>query len=482
MEILGFSVALLCGVLVGIGRLDVLLWVLLGVVVLGVIAWAFQVVVASPRTAGFWLFGVAVFCVTWSGVRVSGGATLSDVFLLLSPPFAIAGFLDRFTSFRLPWWLLSGAGLLALAIFIHEVLPQSEVLTPVQQAPAMFSFQDASGSSLSMGIRLLVALIGVPLVATFLVRDWGQIRVLANLWIFGIFVSCLVAVLDFSFGTGLQVSLGSSDLSQGAFGANNYGVSGADVRYVGLTFHPVALSISSSMAVPLVLSRMFSLRKAALYLPVLLVILGASLLSGSRTSILLFFVTAAIFLVWKTSYAKPLVLWIGIFILVLFVLKYGGVSVVPERFLKPGEFIASNQARVDNFGEGMSLFLSSPVIGHGFEYARQAHNIALQLLASGGFAALIGYYLVTLGYLREGIRVSQLKVRELGLDLVGVTVAFAVFLIAGVVSNTIFERYLYVPAGIIMAAAMLSREARMKRRLSRTQNRPRNDVHLDRTD
>ena len=130
----------------------------------------------------------------------------------------------------------------------------------------------------------------------------------------------------------------------------------------------------------------------------------------------------------------------------------------------------------------MSLFLSSPVIGHGFEYARQAHNIALQLLASGGFAALIGYYLVTLGYLREGIRVSQLKVRELGLDLVGVTVAFAVFLIAGVVSNTIFERYLYVPAGIIMAAAMLSREARMKRRLSRTQNRPRNDVHLDRTD
>ncbi len=101
-------------------------------------------------------------------------------------------------------------------------------------------------------------------------------------------------------------------------------------------------------------------------------------------------------------------------------------------------------------------------MGHGFEYVRGAHDIYLQLLHAGGIVALAGFLSFAVGITVTGVRLGRsAAVPEHLQGLARASVAsLAVWLAAGgVVSTPIFDRYLYIPAGLVIAIWVLRRKS-----------------------
>ncbi len=107
------------------------------------------------------------------------------------------------------------------------------------------------------------------------------------------------------------------------------------------------------------------------------------------------------------------------------------------------------QARTD--------FLHSPLFGIGPRVVNEAHDVYLQLLASGGVIALASFLVFVGGLvlaLRSGLRVDRRLALACG-------AATGTWLLVGVVENQLVEPYLYVPAGLLVGLAALARRARL---------------------
>lgn len=462
VAVFGLGISLAAGVAIGLGQgrsLAVALLVLLALAAALVVT---RAVALAPQRTGFWIFGAAVFAVSWNGIRIAESASLADLLLLFSLPFACYGLLTGFTRFRLPNWLVFGASLLVLVVLLMEILPADRLIAEAPGVRAIFSFQQSGGSNLGLGIRLLIALVVFPIVAVGIVRDWNQVRTLTNLWIAGITLSCFVAVLDAFAGTSIQTTLGSADLSQGAFGADSYGEIGPGVRYVGLMIHPVALSLSGAMIVPLILIRLSEQKKYWLYVPVLLVCSTAIFLSGSRTGMVLVAGAIVVLAIWMPKTRRLIVPGIVALVVIALTVQLMGDSLLPERFSSSDSSVrVSNARRADLLEAGVRNFINSPIRGYGFEQVRQAHNVPLQLLISGGIIALVGYLIVVFGYVREGLRLRKRAPESMRGYIDGIVLGFIVFLVASLFGNYVFDRYLYVPAALILGASYL--EFRSKR-------------------
>lgn len=453
---LGLAGALLAGALLGMGQTGLFFLILLALLTFSLLAFALSKAAVHPEKVGFWILGLAVLAVPWSGIRITGFASLADMLLVVALPFVAYSLITRRIRIRLPNWLIVGAALLALSVILTELAPKDLVVTAVPQDAGNFIYENTGGSNLQMGARLMLALVVFPLFGVFLVRNWGQVSTLTTLWTAGVSISCAVALADAFLGTGLQEMFGTSDLVEGAFGAQNYGHIGADVRYVGLAFHPVALSLSVAMVIPVLVTRMNSRRGVAIYSPLLVLVLGASYLSGSRTGVVLLIATIVLFLLLRPRSRKPILWIVAILLGIAFVATWLDLSVLPERFTT-ASISDSDTERWQRINEGISNALARPFYGYGFEVSRHAHNTLLQLLSSGGFMALFGFLSVIFVYIRTGIRLeSRIFDKSVGQDVVACALALIIFLVAGTFSNAIFDRYIYVPALIIMAAYALN--------------------------
>ncbi len=457
VEYLGFGVSALAGLLIALGQVQSLAWALVAFLGMILVLLGLRTLVDDPGILGFWLLGAAILVVPWNAIRAADSVTAADLFLVLSFPFAIYGAVDRSRRFRIPWWLVTGVALLVASVFLMELLPKAEFVAELSRRNTTYQFQEAAASNLVLGVRLIFALAVFPLMAAYLVTSWSQVRILVSLWVFGVCLSCLVAVSDAFLGTGLQEALGSSaDLGEGAFGADQYGQLGSDARYVGLTVHPVTLSLTAAMVTPVILARMKTSRDALLYLPLLLLALSGIILSGSRTGVILFLAIIVAYFLWRPHSRRPIGAAIAAFVGLLIITSWMGETLFHPRFFSSDASVAlSNEVRIDLIREGISNIARRPLVGYGFEVSRQAHNVVLQLWLSGGLIALTGFIMVAFGYVRQGFTVSKVVPEWLRSDMEGVTVAFIVFLVAGLFGNYIFDRYLYVPVAIIMAAAGL---------------------------
>lgn len=453
--VLGVGTSILAGLLLGMGQGKAFFLALVGLAVVALVILGIWVIALAPEKIGFWLFGAAILTVPWNGVRLTESVTVADFFILLALPFAAYGIVGKYRTFSLPTWLVLGAGLLAMSVLVMELLPPESLAVQISPPKTYFSFQEATGSNLGLGIRLLIAAALFPMLGVGLVSSWRQVNLLANLWVVGVVISCLVAVLDAFAGTSIQLSLGNADINAGAFGSASYGQLGADVRYVGLSIHPVALSLAASMVMPFIIIRMSVTKKYAIYLPAFIICFGGMLLSGSRTGILLLALTIVILVVWLPETRRVILAGVGILIAVIFALQAGGDSLWPERLSSSGDVAASNEFRSELLSAGIQNVFNSPIRGYGFELVRQAHNVPLQLLLSGGIVACLAYFTIVLGYLREGFRLTKSAPSKARYDMIGLTLGLIVFLAAGLFGNYVFDRYLYVPAALIMGAAYL---------------------------
>ncbi len=224
---------------------------------------------------GKWILAGAFFAMPLNALRPVSSLSYGDVVLLLALGIAVALVAIRMELPTLPRWLWLGAGLILLSALILEVLPAVNV----DRLEA--SFPDTlNQSSLTESLKLLVGAAVLPVVAATIIREWKEIGILAGAWVAGVSLSCAFAVSDAYIGTDLQL----------AFTYDIDSVIGFFViepaRSIGLTVHSNALSLTTVMATPMVLFRMTSFRRIALYYPVFLLFLLGVLLSGARAGLI----------------------------------------------------------------------------------------------------------------------------------------------------------------------------------------------------
>ncbi len=423
---------------VTVARPRVVAEILAGAAVLALLLLAARYIAASPAMArrtgldrfATWCCLAAVATTTPEAVRLSSSVSVADAFLVLT--------------------FLTLALLYAVESRPRPVVPRATLIAALLFLVSGVATAASSGSRpdlLQLG-QFVLALVGTTVIIGWAIRDSDLAARAADAWAVGAAVSCLVGVVDFAVHTGIGPRIS---------GAAFLG------REAGLTLQPNDLGVTAALVIPWVTLRLISVRsvRATLWWSSVLGTLTAGILvSGSRSALLA--VPAgviALLLVGRGVSRKlvPLVVGAGAIL---------GVAAIGARFSGSQTFVAVNRltgtstsvaasdsTRVARYHVAVSDFLSHPIAGVGYQAIRQALDIYLQLAASGGVLALAGFAVFVLWVIsadRALVRDAPAgQLRNLGGALAG---SMVVWLVYGLFQNGIYERYLYVAAGLTVAA------------------------------
>jgi hypothetical protein len=192
------------------------------------------------------------------------------------------------------------------------------------------------------------------------------------------------------------------------------------------------------------------------------VLIGGTIVSGSRGG-LLGLVVAGV-LLWTFTAGHRLLPFItteGILVGILVALGFKGYlggNIGSSRSMSSIE--GSDVERSNAFHQAVLDFKHNPLHGIGYSQLNNAHEVHLQLLASGGVLALTGFVIYMMGVLAVGVK--QIKVDRLASGLMAATVTW---LLLNFTENQVADRYLYVPAALLIGLAS-SRRSESHSRLS----------------
>lgn len=384
---------------------------------------------------GSYLIVLSSLFVTFGNLRVFyqptsqlPSATLSDL-LLLAGGVVLAGAAlvehHAVPLYSLP--LVVGSGMLTFAVAATLLVPGS------------------TGRS-SDGLLFLVGVVATPLVVAAGARARTALVVIMLFWLVSGAINGAVAFLDVAQLTSI-----------GALVAG---------RAISLSTDPNALGISCAMLVPVGMAFFLAWRNVLFRLLVTVLTVCTAVgvvVSGSRAATL-----AALFgllIVPVLSYRRR---FQAVLLSVAVLVGAGVVYIVSSQFFVSIQRLtgqlpveASDAARLDAWQAALGQISSSPLIGSGFSSIVVAHDLALQLLVSGGVIALLGYALFAGGVLRLGVRYSRAREldRQVSILSAGLTASVLLFLVYGAVANEIFNRFLYWPFGLLVAIAFISRRA-----------------------
>lgn len=391
--------------------------------------------IGLARYVALWLTGIATLLITFNAVRVGPHVTASDFVLLAAVSVSLFSLTADGTPIpRIPGWLLvAGCGLLTAGFL------------------ATFSTDDVGGSMVATG-EFALALVGVPVLLAFSADSLPRLLLIAKLWFGSALLNSVVALTDFLHVTSVGIVLGE--------------------RPSGLSVHPNHLGMAAAMTLPvgvLLATRTGkSIRSAVYFAAVAIVVLGV-LVSGSRAALLGAIAGIVLVLLLGRRMWKPVIL-VAVLGVALFVVSSTSPSsdqtpsttnpfIAIERLTKEASTGESNSLRLQYYREALSEFSDHPLTGIGFTVVRAAHDIYFQLLAAGGISALLSFTVFAMGALRTGLRISlrrQLnnEMRNLAAAL---TAGLMVWLLAALVQNLIYDRYLYVPIGLLIGLQIAAR-------------------------
>ena len=438
--LIALAVAVFAGDGAGVALLRprVVAYALAGAGLLALALLATRYIAASPAMvtrAGLdrlatWCCLAAVAMTTPEAVRLTSAVSVADVFLVLT----FAALAARYAVERTPRPMVPRAPLIAAFLFIVSGLVTATIA-------------GSKPDLLQLG-QFVLAMVGTTLIIGWAIRDTDLAGRAADAWALGAAVSSLVAVTDFVLHTGIGPHVSGATFAG---------------REAGLTLQPNDLGVTAAIVMPWVAVRLVSVRsvRAMLWWTAVLTTLTAGILvSGSRSALLA--VPAgvlALLLIGRGISRKlvPLVVTVG---------AIAGVVAIGARFSGSQTFVAVNRltgtstsvaqsdsTRVERYHVAIADFLSHPIVGVGYQSIRQALDIYLQLAASGGVLALAGFALFVAWVIasdRALVRTAPPgHLRNLGGALAG---AMVVWLVYGLFQNGIYERYLYVAAGLTVAA------------------------------
>ena len=385
------------------------------------------------------LTAVGVALVTTNGVHPIPSATAGDIALALATLMLVPLLLMRRPSyFSVPRWFVVSVAVLGLTVLVSTAT------------------NAAKASDFADGVKFMIALALTPLVIASVGASAERIALLADMWILGASVNAAVATTDF---------LGVTHIGQGITGElyNTY-----TNRSTGLAATPNHLGLVAAMALPVALSRVLSTasRRRALYLAAIVVLSGGVLSSGSRAALVAAAVGIVVLPLLHPIARKQILLGFAVVVLALAV----GAAIVPSA--RSHVLIAvhrltgsdpssapSDSVRRADLKMGFSEFRAHPLTGNGFAVVRDAHDMYLQLVDAGGILALPAFLIFAGGVCSMGLRLRRdRKLSRASQNLAAAfTASMTVWLACGIVSNEVYDRYLYLPAGLLLGLLFATR-------------------------
>lgn len=399
-----------------------------------------------------------VFCVTFNAIRTPFGSSISDPFFVLAFFLLLwRGLSLGYSSYRIPLFMIIGSFMIWMSCYLGIV------------------FEDAPVSGLPEAAKLSLIMLFIPTLFLWIVS--GRITMIVSLiraWVYG---TGLCAILATAESLGIQAVEVIVDLTR-SFGLNIFEVArrdyyefGSSLRSWGLTNHPNHLGIAGSMVVPMayylyVDSR--TLFSQFVHLMVLAFIITGVMASSSRAGLtclaFIFLMLTPMFLQAVNNIKVDKLLagivggaaLISVFLIAILAQESSSLLHGFERLFEKnsGEVTnTSNQFRLMWFKSTLYEFSLRPMVGYGFDRLLEAHNVYLQLLRAGGLVAFCGALIYFMGLFLSYLSVrGRLSVsdRRLGYCLM---VSILSWLLAGLVSNGMYDRYIYIPIGLLLALA-----------------------------
>lgn len=279
-------------------------------------------------------------------------------------------------------------------------------------------------------------------VPVFVVRMWApsvaMLRRYAWCWVCGAVVSGAIGLLS----TG--------------------GVTG---RPEGLTPHPNHLALTCGLAGGIALALWMSdegwRRSVALAMFGILALTVVR--AGSRAALLGLLVSAVVVVV-ATRRLQPAGERIGRGVLALLALSVvtggllatGAVHVGEQnavhRLLGDQSAQASDAERLSLLEKNVHRIGDRPLTGNGFEDARQAHNIYVQVWAAAGIPGLVGFVMLIASVVREGARTLAGPDRRSKYVASAFLAGYIGYLVAGLAQNVLWDRYVWLHVAVILWA------------------------------
>jgi O-Antigen ligase len=376
------------------------------------------------------------------GFVTASNVTYGDALLVAGGAALLLGILAGARIPRPPVWLVaSGAGILIAGLIAAFGSPSLDVdVLPV--------------------FRFVIALVGVPLLIAWAIRSRGALRLVVTCWLAAAAIACL-------FGISERLGLTNLEAAITGHAWNTY-----TQRVAGLTTHPNHLALVAAMALPIALSRAFTTPAGMLrsirslgYALVAAVLMGGVLLSGSRAGLVAATAGVLVAILLHERRARALVTVIlvavvGVVALNAFGPDEGALGSAAERLTgADASALRSDEDRVSGYRQAIERVGENPVYGEGFSKIRSAHDIYLQLLQGGGLIALAAFAWFAFGALSTGRRLvfrGDLPPEERALASAAFASLFA-WLLYGIAQNAIYDRYLYIPVGILLALHLWSK-------------------------
>jgi hypothetical protein len=393
------------------------------------------------RDPVLFLVAVGVALVTTNGIHPVTGATLGDLALAFAAVLLAPLVLARRPSYlTIPRWLIAAVTLIGVTVLVS---------TATSAAKAT-NFVD--------GVKFLIALGLTPLIIATVAASTARVVLLADIWILGAFVNAAIATSDF---------LGLTDIGSKLTGTKFNLYTG---RSVGLSATPNHLGLIAAMAIPIALSRILSTsgRPRVAYLVAVVVLVGGILSSGSRAALVAATIGVIALPLLHPIGRRQILLGFAVAVIALGV----GAAVVPSarshifvvvhRLTGSDPSAASSDSvRQAALKRGLSEFRAHPLTGNGYAVVRDAHDMYLQVVDAGGILALPAFLVFAGGVVLVGVRLR----RERELPAVSqnlaaaLTASMLVWLSCGIVSNEVYDRYLYVPAGLLLGLLFACRRS-----------------------
>ena len=405
----------LTGVAVGSGHM---LAVIIATMVTGVIALA--MISLWTESAVDIAVGAGMLAISFSGIEV-GPVTAPDIFLI--PAALMLALRHALTGgHQLPKWLIGSACLILVAGLLSQVL-----------------FVDLPNRSVIILLQFSLSLLYVPLVVSVGTRSHHQLHRLSGLFVASACLNALFALLAY---------FRISDIASQLTGFQGFLYNGG--RPAGFTAHPNQLGLLSVLALPLAL---YLCRRSRLWVITLPLLFSGVMVSGSRTA-LFGLIVAAVATLWMEGRVSTVRLVKGTLTLGLIALIVTGLGVdlALDRIIAPDDSVGTaTDERAGSLTEGLKDIRDYPLTGVGF--GRHAHSLYLEILQGAGVLCLAGFLWFAT---RMFATARRLRHNELA-SAAGASLL--TWLVTGILHPGLYDRYLYVPAGILLGIWFLERHA-----------------------
>ena len=382
---------------------------------------------------------LAMLSVTFNGIRVASFATFSDaLWLVAMAPLSLSLARKSILLGRLPSFFVLACGSIFLAGLLSSLHETGE---PAQDLLVTFEF--------------MAAIFALPIAIAITAGQPRRFHAFVHAWLLSAAVNGLIAAGEI---------LGIVRVREQLLPQKQHIIN----RFAGLATHPNHLALVCAMVFPAALLLLAGVRGLPRFFYSLIAMstFAGLMVSGSRAGLGATGVGVALILFLEPRYRGRVLLILAAGLAMGIAAAWRLNVNVVEAFSTISRVIGADRTSVATSNEqrlllaygALEAFRENPITGSGLSEVRAAHDIYLATLQGGGLLMMSGFLAFvwwTIAYglsVRHGVRQSEYA----RCVVTGLITAVIVFLAMGVFANAIYDRYIYVPIGLLLGCQLSS--------------------------